>query len=487
MSTEELLRSFFASIIALALSWAIFDRSERENTPLEEDESRPRYVPFFSNTLLPVFIVVLLAAALIRTDAALTAELMLSVCFGIFLHICLYYLLLLLAMPLLHQYISARACATLWLLPNYLYLTHNSSMQLDRPAWIIPISKTVLWIAFGIWLAGCLSVLIWKWISHLRLRRKILKPAVPVTDSNILELWQQEQQAAGCKKSYQLVVSPSVTTPLSIGFFARAIRVILPERTYTPGELRLIFRHELVHVGRGDSGTKFFFAFCIAMCWFNPLMWLAMRRSADDLELSCDETVLLSADDAVRRQYAQLLLRTAGDERGFTTSLSASAQALRYRLKNVVKPRKRFSGALTVGLVFFLLITTCGYVTLSYGAGTGTNLIFDGQEPSQCTIENINWTSWDTKTYATCTDTQTLNEYLAGLNFRSLTGSYSFPEEEHSISLVFHGPKGAFGALLSDHTLKVTPLYNNRSQRTYYISADIDWVYMESLLLLRSS
>ena len=33
------------------------------------------------------------------------------------------------------------------------------------------------------------------------------------------------------------------------------------------------------------------FAFCTALCWFNPFLWIAMRKSAEDLELSCDELI----------------------------------------------------------------------------------------------------------------------------------------------------------------------------------------------------
>ena len=69
--------------------------------------------------------------------------------------------------------------------------------------------------------------------------------------------------------------------------------------------------------------------FCTAMCWFNPLMWVAMRKSADDFELSCDESVLLAQPQPVRRQYAELLLRPAGDARGVATSQSATASAQR--------------------------------------------------------------------------------------------------------------------------------------------------------------
>lgn len=80
------------------------------------------------------------------------------------------------------------------------------------------------------------------------------------------------------------------------------------------------------------------------MCWFNPLMWLAMRKSADDLELSCDEIVLEGCSSTTRYQYANLLLKTAGDQRGFTTCLSTTASALRYRLKHVMSLPQNIPG-----------------------------------------------------------------------------------------------------------------------------------------------
>ena len=157
-------------------------------------------------------------------------------------------------------------------------------------------------------------------------------------------------------------------------------------REYTQEELSLILRHEIIHISRGDPASKFFLTFCTAMCWFNPLMWAAMRKSADDFELSCDESVLLDEPQPVRRQYAELLLQTAGDERGFTTCLSATAGALRYRLKNIMKPEKKRTGAILVGLTLFVLAMCSGYVALAYDAQPGTQRIFDGQDLSAVTV-----------------------------------------------------------------------------------------------------
>ena len=159
----------------------------------------------------------------------------------------------------------------------------------------------------------------------------LLTSAEPVMDPGVLRLWEEEQTAFQVKQGYKkdpqpipLVRSERITTPLTIGLLKNSVCMVLPQKDYTEEEYRLIFQHELTHIGREDNGNKFFLTFCTAMCWFNPLMWIAMRQCAADLERSCDETVLLNADMETKKQYAFLLLKTAGDDRGFTTCLSAS-------------------------------------------------------------------------------------------------------------------------------------------------------------------
>ena len=359
MTTEVLIKGFAALIFSGMFAWMVFYRDSDSNM----DSNRQRYFPYISGQLLPFCMLTILSMALIFMDTENAMQITLAFCFGVFLHICLYYLLLMPALPFLRQHISARACAVLWMLPNYLYLTQMSYMQLPAPRWVIEAPLPLVQVLLTVWLIGFVAVLGWKIGSHLNFRTRILRDASPITDSAVLAVWRQEIESARFRKpKFKLVTSPNIQTPLSVGLFQRSIRVVLPEREYTTEELSLIFRHELIHIGREDSWNKFFLVFCSAMCWFNPLMWMAIRRSSEDLELSCDETVLLDSDDDTKQQYADLLLKTAGDEQGFTTCLSASANALRYRLKSVVDPRKKPSGALVVGLVFFLLCMSCGYV-----------------------------------------------------------------------------------------------------------------------------
>ena len=209
-----------------------------------------------------------------------------------------------------------------------------------------------------------------------------------------------------------------------------------------------------------------------------------MRKSADDLELSCDETLLLTEDEAARQQYARLLLKTAGDERGFTTCLSASAQALRYRLSRVVQPSRRRSGAAVVGLTFFLLCMTYGYVAVSYGDGTGDQLIYQGQDPQATTLSYMTREDDPFRSTLICRDEAGLEAYLSGLSMQHITGNYSFsPQEgERQMVLLFDTPRGRVGAAMTEHHILLTYFYDDGRQASYYLPQGLDWQRMDQYI-----
>ena len=276
-----------------------------------------------------------------------------------------YFTLLLPFTPLLRRHVRAFTCATLWAMPNVLFLVRSlyCSPELSRA---VPIPEQTLRLLFRLWLAGFLLILLWKVTEHVLFRRKLMKSAAAVTEPDVLALWTEECEAVG-NTVYELCRTPLLSTPLSLGFFESTTTVLLPERGYTEAELRMIFRHELIHIQRWDSVLKFFLVFCTAMCWFNPLLWLAMRLCAEDIELGCDEAVVQRLDGTQRRDYAELLLRTAGDGRGFTSCLSASARSLRYRLRCVMTPGRKRDGSLLTGLACFLLIVSYGLLSFVPG------------------------------------------------------------------------------------------------------------------------
>lgn len=485
MSQEVFMRGLFSGLMALAFAWAVYSRNDDEIGIEVSETVHQKYLPYISGSLLPMFLLGITLLGTYFYGFLGAARMTLSACFGIFLHISLYYLVLLLILPFLRKFISARACAMLWLIPNYLYIINQSYMELPSPLFVITAKGNIGWILFGIWLAGFALVLLWKCADHLIFRRQILRDAKPISDLDVIHIWNAMLEDARFKKpKFKLITSPNVSTPLTIGLFKRSTRVILPEKKYAKEDLELILRHELVHLGREDAWNKFFMVFCAAMCWFNPLMWVAMRKSADDIELSCDETVLLGSDEATRKQYAILLLDTAGNERGFTTCLSATARAMRYRLQNITRPSKRRSGALIVGAAFFILCMTSGYVALAYDGNSGAQMLYHSDDISSYSI-------WDVSTYNDefNRDYEVLNEasfheYLAGLTLYDLTGDYSFTNSEKHFNYILDTPDGRVVFVLYDNIIKVVPLYGeNLNAEYYYVPEGLDWKFIDSIVV----
>ncbi len=484
MSTDLLLKGLFAGAFSLVFAWVVFSRYDREVGFDAISEGGQKYQPLIHGALLPAFLLTLILLGLKVYGAVRTMKMALTLCFDIFLHISLFYVVLITVLPLLRKHISARACAMLWLLPNYLYITQQSFMEIPKPLVTLHVSSRLIKTLAVIWLIGFVFVFGWNILRHIVFRRKVLRHAVPVTEPDVLTLFQNElREVAIHKPKLRLVRTDDVSTPLTIGLYRRSTKIILPDKSYSSDELRLIFRHELIHICRADSWAKFFMMFCTAMCWFNPLMWTAMKKSAEDMELSCDETVLLEADDKERNQYAKLILNTAGNDTGFSTCLSASVSSMRYRLKAIVKPKKRRTGALIVGLTFFVLCMTCGYVSLAYGEDTGAVTVFRGHELSAFTADHITVIGGEYRNGIDNVDAEALTAYIAGLRTQEMTGNYSYSEEDKEVSVWYNSPDGIVLAELHTDYIQVMYLSDeNGGWQVYHLPEPTDWEYIDSIV-----
>lgn len=487
----------FIGFLSLMIGLGVLSQYDIENEKRNFPSTDQKYLPYFSSFTLPIIILLFPIILLFLGDTPREViNQLLSACFNIFLHIACYYVLLLLLLPLLRRFISSRACAVLWILPNYLYITRYIYMEIEKPTLIIHLPGKILWVILGIWFIGFIFVLAWYIISHLRYRSFVLANAEPVTDLEVLDLWRKEVYITHIKHShFELVISPNVSTPMTIGLFKRTMKVILPKKYYSPEDLVLIFRHELVHIGHEDTWTKLFLVFCTAMCWFNPLMWIFKKKCAEDLELSCDETVLIHADDITKHRYAELILKTAGDERGFTTCLSAKAKNLHYRLKHVMNRKKRFSGAFLVGITFFLLTLSCGHIALAYGYATGEEVIFRNEKDDPFKLSGLfddhNESYYATHAAATtnrvlCLDEDALLDYLKNLTVSEITGNYAFSENEYNISVSLVNSKENYFLSFSDEILQMSvsslDFYDKGEHYTYYLPERTDWEFFESII-----
>lgn len=109
MSPETFIRGFFALLFSGALALGLYSREERES----QTDSHLRYAPIFPAMLLPVFFAGALLGYPVLQYSDTIQKKLLSLSFSIFLHISIYYLLLMALLPLLRRTLRARSCALL--------------------------------------------------------------------------------------------------------------------------------------------------------------------------------------------------------------------------------------------------------------------------------------------------------------------------------------------------------------------------------------
>ncbi len=126
--------------------------------------------------------------------------------------------------------------------------------------------------------------------------------------------------------------SDKVESPAVYGIFKP--RIILPP-SYKSTELDFVLLHERSHIKRLDNLWRLLAVFTAAFHWFNPFAWLFLRLFLTDIELACDERVLMSVDS---KEYAEFLLeRKAGRMMLVSAFGGASISA---RIKNILSFKK---------------------------------------------------------------------------------------------------------------------------------------------------
>lgn len=200
-----------------------------------------------------------------------------------------------------------------------------------QDSWQAPnlsILLTVLWfIVAMITAAGFL-------ISHLRGIR-IYKTSLPQNDPFI----QQWMDSHRLRRPVQVRVCDQIDSPLTYGILWPVI--LLPKRCYNNEQLSFILAHELAHIRRFDTLTKWFLAALVCVHWFNPMVWVMYILANRDLELSCDDYVIRLNGRQTRATYA-LTLVSLEEHRAHCSPLSNSfcKNAMKERITSIMKSKK---------------------------------------------------------------------------------------------------------------------------------------------------
>jgi beta-lactamase regulating signal transducer with metallopeptidase domain len=172
---------------------------------------------------------------------------------------------------------------------------HSLNQSVSVPALGASANTMQIWVAAAgtIWLLGILILLIYSIFTAVKLHNK-LKSAKTICGDVSTELV--------CGNVFEI---RGIKTPFVFGFFSP--KIYLPaglsekERTY-------IIKHEQTHIRRFDHIIKPFAFLVLCIHWFNPLAWVAFFLMSEDMELSCDESVIRQLGSEIKKDYSTSLL-----------------------------------------------------------------------------------------------------------------------------------------------------------------------------------
>ncbi len=209
-------------------------------------------------------------------------------------------------------------------------------------------------IAAVIWICGAVLLLGCGMVSWGYLYRKF-RTAWLYDDQQLFDRCNQLLRHP-LRRRVRLYVSPVAESPMVMGIFRP--RIILPNGTFAQQQMQCMVTHELIHIRRGDQLFRLLGIGLACIHWFNPLIWLAVRFSGKDMELSCDEAALSRLGNDAPAVYAEALLDlSVRQHRMLFPLLMFGESNLKTRIKNTLSYKKP---ALWISATAVILLAGCG-------------------------------------------------------------------------------------------------------------------------------
>ena len=163
-------------------------------------------------------------------------------------------------------------------------------------------------VLFIAWALGCAISLLSIAAGAWRLRA-LVRAAVPLRDSALRRQADAIRRRMRIRAEVQLLSSDVAPTPMTGGLWKPVILLPAEAVKWSPERRAAVLTHELIHIRQRDVLRQLVRRTVLALYWFHPLGWLAVRRAEIASEKACDEEVL--ALGARPSDYARLLLRLA--------------------------------------------------------------------------------------------------------------------------------------------------------------------------------
>ena len=215
----------------------------------------------------------------------------------------------------------------------------------------MPAVKAVGWAGTvkTVWIIGAAAVGLTFLAANLRFARALRR---------------SRRRLEGLDTALPVYESGETDTPCLFGLFRPAVYVT-PAALADTQALRYSLAHEQTHYRHGDHLWSVLRGVCLALHWYNPLVWWAAELSRRDAELACDESTIRRLGEGERAAYGRTLIRMTCEKRPAllvtATMMTDSGGGLRERITLLVKKPKTAAYTAILVLVIAAAAAVCTF------------------------------------------------------------------------------------------------------------------------------
>ncbi|GMQ56943.1 hypothetical protein AN1V17_13370 [Vallitalea sediminicola] len=269
--------------------------------------------------------------------------------------------------------------------------TNKNSFDLDTKSYQPSKLENVLTLRkliYVIWFIGFIIITLYYLIFNLKLIHKFKK--CKCNDLQLEYLFTSCKTVIAPTQNVRLIVSNFINVPSLYGIIRPVI--IMPKSILAnkeKKEVRLLLIHELMHLKLRHNVIKGIYLLLTTIYWFNPLIWLGLKKLDEDGELYCDNEVVNFISSADNIAYGNLIIDLASYDQDFKLPIQAvsfinNKKYIKKRVLNIAYKKSKNRKTRIIGC----LITFIMAFTLMTSAKTDTSLLADRIEQETGTILN---------------------------------------------------------------------------------------------------
>lgn len=219
------------------------------------------------------------------------------------------------------------------------------------------IHHRIKWVV--IFAFGTLMMSIFQYVSYRRFITECVQELTMLEDEKIREVFCKVNKQVGNAENInnRIYANPQIRIPFVMGFLKQS--VIIPETCVEAENLFFVLLHECYHIKRRDTLYKYVMLACNCFLWFHPLAYFLRYISYRDIEISCDEAVVMGKSKEERYRYGKFLLESARLQREKGKAYSAywndSKAILKCRIQAVMEEKRNWDCLARIAIVFLLV------------------------------------------------------------------------------------------------------------------------------------